>query len=56
MRILPSGQLGKCVVTMSRDFSMLCRAVHGAESSFTVALTGNGTVKSTSTPTVTTGN
>lgn len=50
--VIPTGQPAKCVVTMGAAHTVT--AVFTAQtSSFTVALTGNGTVTSTSTPTVT---
>jgi len=51
--VVPAGQPAKCVVTMGAAETVT--AVFTAQtSSFTVALTGNGTVTSTSTPTVAT--
>jgi hypothetical protein len=50
--VVPAGQPAKCAVTMSK--AQTVTAVFTAQtSSFTVALTGNGTVTSTSLPTVT---
>ncbi len=50
--VIPTGQPAKCIVTMGAAHTVT--AVFTAQtSSFTVALTGNGTVTSTSTPTVT---
>jgi hypothetical protein len=49
---VPAGQPAKCVVTMSQNQQVMPLFTTQA-SSFTVALTGLGTVSSTSTPTVT---
>ena len=49
---VPTGQPAKCVVTMSQNQQVM-PLFTAQTSSFTVALTGNGTVTSTSTPTVT---
>ena len=50
--VIPTGQPAKCVVTMGAAHTVT--AVFTAQtSSFTVALTGKGTVTTTSTPTVT---
>jgi hypothetical protein len=50
--VIPTGQPEKCVVTMGAAHTVT--AVFTAQtSSFTVALTGNGAITSTSTPTVT---
>jgi uncharacterized repeat protein (TIGR01451 family) len=50
--VIPTGQPAKCVVTMGAAHTIT--AMFTAQtSSFTVALTGNGTVTSISTPTVT---
>ena len=50
--VIPTGQPEKCVVTMGAAHTVT--AVFTAQtSSFTVAVTGNGTLTSTSTPTVT---
>jgi len=51
--VVPTGQPAKCVVTMGG--AQTVTALFTAQtSSFTVALTGNGTITSTSTPTVAT--